>query len=120
VVYRGADQTDPVQNWSTLVEPGDIVKMAWEGSGGHHVTTVTGTVTAQGLPVFDNVAPGGTIGLHLANYWNGTDPASIIIFLRWPIWMGSRSPTSTPATGLTRPISAHATPRPIKTSRPAF
>jgi hypothetical protein len=80
VVYRGADQTDPVQNWSTLVQPGDIVKMAWEGSGGHHVTTVTGTVTAQGLPVFDNVAPGGTIGLHLANYWNGTDPASIVIF----------------------------------------
>ncbi len=80
VVYRGADQTDPVQNWSTLVQPGDIVKMAWEGSGGHHVTTVTGTVTAQGLPVFDNGAPGGTIGLHLADYWNGTDPASIIIF----------------------------------------
>ena len=80
VVYSGADQVDPVQNWSTLVQPGDIVKMAWLDGGGHHVTTVVGTLTSGGLlPVFDN-GDNDTIHIHDVDYWKGTDPASIIIF----------------------------------------
>ncbi len=79
VAYRGADQVNPVQNWSTLVQPGDIVKMAWLNGGGHHVTTVIGTLTADGLPVFDN-GDNDTIHIHDAHYWLATDPASIIVF----------------------------------------
>lgn len=89
VVYNGATATDPVENWSTLTQPGDIVKMAWSGTGGHHTTTVVGPLINGELPVYDNVdtplqngdgTSSTTIGIHNAQYWHGTDPLSVVIF----------------------------------------
>ena len=76
-------------SWSTLVQPGDIVRMAWfhptspsDVSG--HSTTVLGAVNASGtITVYDNDdrSPGhSVIGIHIASYWNGTDPVSITIY----------------------------------------
>ncbi len=88
VVYNGATATNPVEDWSTLTQPGDIVKMAWSGTGGHH-TTVVGPLIDGGLPVYDNAdAPlqnddgtsSTTIGIHNVQYWHGTDPLSVVIF----------------------------------------
>jgi hypothetical protein len=41
VVYRGSDP-NPISNWQTLVQPGDIVRMVWQSgpdAGGPHTTT---------------------------------------------------------------------------------
>ena len=83
------ESASPLQNWSTLVQPGDIVRMAWfhptspsDVSG--HSTTVLGAVNASGtITVYDNDdrSPGhSVIGIHIASYWNGTDPVSITIY----------------------------------------
>ena len=84
IVYRGSDQVNPVQDWSTLVRPGDIVRMAWEGGDdGQHTTTIVGKNPDDSLEVYDNGALGndGTvIGLHPATYWQDTLPESITIY----------------------------------------
>jgi Ca2+-binding RTX toxin-like protein len=81
VVYRGSDP-HPVTNWQTLVQPGDIVRMGWQG-GGQHTTTVL-SVNANGtIQVFDNDAFSGSteiIGIHTANYETATIPSTITIF----------------------------------------
>ena len=61
------------------MQPGDIVKMAWLNGGGHHVTTVVGTLSGGWLPVFDN-GDNDTIHIHDVHYWLASDPASIIMF----------------------------------------
>jgi hypothetical protein len=48
IPYRGSDVPVPVENWSTLVQPGDVVSMAWTDQSGSapaelrngHITTV--------------------------------------------------------------------------------
>jgi hypothetical protein len=80
VVYRGSDQVNPVQDWSTLVQPGDIVRMAWEGGDdGQHTTTIVGKNPDGSLEVYDN-GDAGKIGLHPATYWQDTLPESITIY----------------------------------------
>jgi hypothetical protein len=88
VVYSGGGPA-PVQDWYTLVQPGDIVRMQWfkpespsDISG--HTTTVLGTVNPNGtISVYDNINHVNdveTIGIHAATYWPLTDPASITIY----------------------------------------
>ena len=84
IVYRGSDQANPIQNWSTLVEPGDIVRMGWQG-GGQHTTTVLAKNPDGSIEVYDNIdePPGATasvIGIHDATYWTDTIPASVTIY----------------------------------------
>jgi hypothetical protein len=82
VVYRGSDP-DPVTDWQTLVQPGDIVRMAWT-AGGEHTTTVL-SVNADGtITVFDNADSNSAgqedIGIHTANYDLLTIASSVTIF----------------------------------------
>lgn len=83
VVYRG-DDGDPVTDWATLVQPGDIVRMGWTG-GGEHTTTVLAKNPDGSLIVYDNDAAATdtditTIGIHTADYWPDTIPTSITIY----------------------------------------
>jgi hypothetical protein len=78
VAYRGSDFVSPVQNWSTLVQPGDIVRMGWSG-GGQHTTTVLALNPDGSIQVYDN-DDNGVIGIHSAEYWNETIPSSITIY----------------------------------------
>ncbi len=78
VVYRGSDP-NAVAHWSSLVQPGDIVRFGWKQSfgGGAHTTTViskAATPNANGtytLQVFDNKAYDADgneiIGIHADN-----------------------------------------------------
>src|SRR5262245_44124326 len=95
IVYTGAGPS-PVQDWYTLVQPGDIVRMEWFSSDpqhpldhvGVHTTTVLSAVNADGtITVYDNIdhdiingVETETIGIHQALYWPNTDPASITIY----------------------------------------
>jgi hypothetical protein len=93
IVYTG-QAPDPEQNWSSLVQPGDIVRMRWintdlPGAGGHS-TTVVGGVENGEITVYDNCylppsSRGTYIGEHQAAYWNGADPASITIYRLDPL-----------------------------------
>ncbi|WP_298957201.1 calcium-binding protein [uncultured Methylobacterium sp.] len=85
IAYRGDATPDPVSDWSTLTQPGDVVRMVWVDDQGHHTTTVTGSVDSQGrLPVYDNddhvANPNHYIREHTATYWNGTVPADVTIY----------------------------------------
>src|SRR5204862_7549465 len=66
VAYRGSDP-NPVSNWHTLVQPGDIVHMAWS-AGGTHTATVLSVNADGSLTVFDNMVTNGlgqpAIGIH--------------------------------------------------------
>ncbi len=87
IVYTGTGP-DPVSNWSTLVQPGDIVRMGWfhpeSGVASGHTTTVLGTLTSDGQILFyDNIASHDdveVIGVHYNDYWKRTDPADITIY----------------------------------------
>ena len=79
IVYRASDQPDPDADWSSRVQAGDIVRMAWSGGGdGQHTTTVLGKNDDGSIEVFDNVGP--SIGIHSARYWLDTLPTSITIY----------------------------------------
>lgn len=89
IVFTGVGP-DPVSNWSTLVKPGDIVRMGWfkpeAGSGvaSGHSTTVLGTVNKAGeIRFYDNVDwinHVEYIGIHNDDYWLHSDPADITIY----------------------------------------
>ncbi|CAH1659186.1 hypothetical protein CHELA1G11_12787 [Hyphomicrobiales bacterium] len=82
VAYRG-DQGEPVLDWSTLVKPGDIVRMAWPGGGGHTTTVIKGVGPEGQILVYDNdsFTPGfESIGEHYANYAPDTLATGITIF----------------------------------------
>jgi Ca2+-binding RTX toxin-like protein len=66
IVYRGSDP-NPVGNWQSLVQPGDIVRIGWE-AGGFHTTTVlqTNLDANHTMLVYDNA--NGVISEHTANY----------------------------------------------------
>jgi hypothetical protein len=85
IVYTGSS----LQNWSPLVQPGDVVRMQWfkqssplDISG--HTTTVLGIGGPGGsITVYDNVNfvnGKETIGIHSATYWTATNPQSITIY----------------------------------------
>jgi hypothetical protein len=81
VVYRGS-QANPVSNWQTLVQPGDIVRMGWT-AGGQHTTTVLAVNPDGSLVVYDNADyPSGTegIGIHTVNYDTKTIASDITIY----------------------------------------
>lgn len=92
IVYSGADP-DPVANWSSKVREGDIVRMGWlhpedptkNPASGHSTTVLAGLNSEGKIEVYDNIfykAGGGPsyIGIHEADYWNGTNPADITIY----------------------------------------
>jgi hypothetical protein len=93
IAYTG-QVPEPVQNWSSLVQLGDIVRMRWiktnlPGAGGHSTTVVAGVENGE-ITVYDNVylpkpSSGNHIGEHPAAYWNGADPASITIYRLDPL-----------------------------------
>jgi hypothetical protein len=82
VVYRGSDP-NPVADWQTLVQPGDIVRMAW-AAGGQHTTTILAVNADGSITVFDNADANSSgqedIGIHTANYDLLTIPTSVTIF----------------------------------------
>jgi hypothetical protein len=82
VVYRGSDP-NPVSNWQTLLQPGDVVRMGWTG-GGQHTTTVLSVNSDGSITVFDNentVNNGPSfISIHTVNYDTETIPDTITIF----------------------------------------
>jgi Ca2+-binding RTX toxin-like protein len=85
IVYRGSDTPNPVQNWFSLVQPGDVVRMGRLAQSGEHTTTIVGTVNPDGsIAVYDNgdhnSAGASVIGVHDATYWTGTDPNTITIY----------------------------------------
>lgn len=92
IVYSGAQQPAPLTNWSSLVQPGDIVRMGWyhpenptENAVTGHTTTVLGAVTkAMTITVYDNIdwVDGVEyIGVHDdVDYWVNTNPADITIY----------------------------------------
>jgi Domain of unknown function (DUF4214) len=83
IVYRGSNP-NPVANWQTLVQPGDMVRMVW-ASGGDHTTTVLavnsdGSITVFDNSYFDRSTGHYTIGIHTANYDTATVASSITIY----------------------------------------
>ena len=82
VVYRGSDP-NPVADWQTLVQPGDIVRMAWQ-TGSFHTTTILSDNPDGSITVFDNgdynSAGQNDIGIHTVNYDTATIPGSITIY----------------------------------------
>jgi hypothetical protein len=83
IVYRGSDP-NPVANWQTLVQAGDMVRMVW-ANGGHHMTTVLSVNPNGSITVFDNSASAtGMIGIHTVNYDTKTVPSSITIYRLTP------------------------------------
>ncbi len=93
IAYTG-QVPDPEQNWSSLVQPGDIVRMRWirtklPVADGHSTTIVAGLENGE-ITVYDNVykptpSSGTYIGEHQAAYWNAADPASITIYRLDPL-----------------------------------
>ena len=89
-IAYAATGPSPVANWSSLVQPGDIVRMGWfkpeqpdtEHVSGH-TTTVLGAVDAAGqITVYDDndfVNTTEYIGTHTASYWIATNPQDITI-----------------------------------------
>lgn len=79
IAYRGSD-ADPVENWQTLVKPGDIVRMGWNNGGFHTVTILDVSKDKKTITVYDNGNAGGTIGIHEVRYGEQTKPESITIY----------------------------------------
>lgn len=83
IAYRG-DGEDPVIDWNTLVQPGDIVRLEWDKTGAGHTTTVLKVNQDGTLEVYDNIdVIDGVhhIGRHDdVTYWKETDPAGITIY----------------------------------------
>jgi hypothetical protein len=87
IVYRGTDP-NPVSDWQTLVQPGDIVRMGW-ASGGQHTTTVLAKNADGSIHVYDNDEYDSNLGttiidIHDANYYLDTDPSQITIYRLTP------------------------------------
>jgi hypothetical protein len=82
VVYRGSGP-DPITDWQTLVQPGDIVRMGWIG-GGQHTTIVLSVNSNGSITVFDNDDYNSLgqedIGIHTVNYDTETIPTTITIY----------------------------------------
>jgi hypothetical protein len=86
IVYRGSDP-NPVARKLTLVQPSDIVRMAWT-AGDEHTTLVLSLNSDGTMQVYDNIAYDSShteiIGIHTANYDPDTIPTSITIYRLTP------------------------------------
>lgn len=83
IVYA-SDIPNPVDDWSGLVQEGDIVRMGWfnpeAGRISGHTTTVLSAVDSSGkISVYDN-NDDKHIGTHDTAYWLATDPDDITIY----------------------------------------
>ncbi|MBR0651328.1 hypothetical protein GXW78_16770 [Roseomonas terrae] len=94
IVHNGVE--DPVADWSTLVQPGDVVRMGWQSVDtddgwaylNWHTTTIYEVTPdpdggANVITVYDNIQYRGDtsyIGPHQATYWTDTVPESITIY----------------------------------------
>ena len=80
VVYRGSDP-NPVANWHTLVQPGDIVRMHWNAntSGTVHTTLILAVNPDGSMVVYDNAVT-GYIAVRTVSYDQYTIPGSITIY----------------------------------------
>jgi Ca2+-binding RTX toxin-like protein len=78
VVHRGSD--DPVENWFSLVQPGDIVRLGWD-SGTPHTALVVHKYANGKIAVLDNGLTGeGAIGIRVVDWITPSDPATITIY----------------------------------------
>lgn len=89
IAYRSSDTDTPVEDWSGLVQAGDIVRMQWTTQSGHTTTVVGAYDAGTGkIMVYDNIGPassgdelpGKTTAIHPASYWTMTDPEGITIY----------------------------------------
>lgn len=89
VAYRGSDTDTPVDDWNSLVRPGDIVRLEWAATATGHTTTVLAVNNDGSIEVYDNddIVEGQhkiaahTIGTDdVLGYWTKTDPAGITIY----------------------------------------
>lgn len=83
IAYRASGE-DPVSDWSTLVKPGDIVRMGWfspeAGRISGHTTTVLAALNSDGKIEFYDNNDSSHIGHHFADYWLNTNPTDITIY----------------------------------------
>src|SRR4051812_34250128 len=82
VAYRASDYSNPIDDWQTLVQAGDIVRMGWSG-GGDHTTTVLSKNPDGSITVFDNADFLGNkeiINIHTVNYEQLTNSHTITIY----------------------------------------
>ncbi len=85
IVHRGTD--NPVRDWQSLVQAGDIVRFDWaDPAQAQHTTLIMGSQNADGtILIFDNIlkqrgVPGSFIGIHSANYDDSSAPASVTVY----------------------------------------
>lgn len=83
IFYR-APATNAVEQWQTMLQPGDIVRMGWD-VGGTHTYTVLSKNANGTVEVYDNIAPnpgGGAtgIGIHTVNYDDITNASTVTIY----------------------------------------
>ena len=85
IIHRGTD--NPLADWQSLVQPGDIVRMDWaDPKQSQHTSMMLSTQAADGsVLVYDNGlwSPSlnhFTIGAHRANFDIATNPASVTIY----------------------------------------
>ena len=84
-IFYASDIPNPVQDWSGLVQPGDIVRMGWfkpeSGRVSGHTTTVLSLPDpgTNEIQFYDN-NDSQHIGIHDAAYWLNTDPDDITIY----------------------------------------
>ena len=91
IVHRGSG--NPVDDWQTLVQPGDIVRMGWSfqinpttgavTGGGFHTVTVTAGLNADGLHpgqicVVDNTARDASGNPVISEHWVDFDGTATI------------------------------------------
>jgi hypothetical protein len=79
IAYAAPQNGSAVVNWGSLVEPGDILRIGWEGGGAHSFTVIDGLNQSGSITVFDNIyysSPNSyeAIGIHTAQYWSPDDP----------------------------------------------
>ena len=83
IAYAAGVTGPAVDNWGTLVQAGDILRVGW-AAGAAHSFTVLGPVNSAGqIPVFDNgySASGySAIGTSDVSYWNETNPNQVTIY----------------------------------------
>lgn len=82
VAYRASDYSNPIDDWQTLVQAGDIVRMGWSG-GGDHTTTVLSKNPDGSITVFDNADFLGNkeiINIRTVNYEQLTNSHTITIY----------------------------------------
>src|SRR5262249_46957519 len=87
IVYNSTSANPPIANWSTLVEPGDIVNFAWQGGGGHAITVLNGGGQGNTDPItiYDNGyqptdTTGSYIGIRDSSPWNRSKPDQVLIY----------------------------------------